>query len=149
LRERAVPNNAQGSHKKWLRYHLYFCRKHHYAEAKRESLGQFLNKLEEERQTWAQQPEASHAITLYHELIDCMGSPDELDSPWKVISPGKAPADSPPSSGPSLDQCRPRRDHNMSAGSVMTARRHLEDHHSASDHRLPRFIGSLYSFKSR
>jgi hypothetical protein len=36
----------------------------------------------------------SDAITLNHELIDAMHCPDELDSPQKVVSLGKVPAES-------------------------------------------------------
>ena len=104
LRDKAVPNNAHGVYKKWLRYYLDFCQKYHFSESKRESLAQFLLKLEEKRQTKAQQQEASHAITLYYELVDSMGSHDGLGSPQKVVSPGMVPDEPPPPSVPSLNQ---------------------------------------------
>ena len=51
LRDKAVPNNAHGVYKKWLRYYLDFCQKYHFSESKRESLAQFLLKLGEKRQS--------------------------------------------------------------------------------------------------
>jgi hypothetical protein len=49
-------------------------------------------------------PKASHAITLYYELIHSTGYNDRLRSPQKAISPGKVPAESSHSSGSSLNQ---------------------------------------------
>jgi|WetSurMetagenome_2_1015567.scaffolds.fasta_scaffold07021_3 integron integrase len=103
LRERAVPSNAHASCKKWLRFYLGFCDKYHFPKSKRESLTHFLHKLEEKRQTKAQQLEASQAIALYYKLIDSMAPHDELGSPQKVISPGKLPDESPHSSDSSLN----------------------------------------------
>jgi hypothetical protein len=68
-RNRMVPDNAQSSYPKWLRFYLDFCWKYHLSHAQKESLAQFLRKLHQERQTEAQQQQASHAITLYYELI--------------------------------------------------------------------------------
>ena len=51
LPDRAVPNNAHGSWKICLRYYPDSCRRYHFLESNRESLGQFLYKLEEKRQT--------------------------------------------------------------------------------------------------
>ena len=104
LRGNAVPNNALVSYKKWLRYYLDFCRKYQFSEAKRESLGQFLRKLEEKRQTKAQQQEASHAITLYYKLIDDGGPADQLSSPQEVLSPLKPQIDSSPSAVPARNE---------------------------------------------
>ena len=75
LRNRAIPNNAHGSYKKWLRFYLDFCEKYHFVESTSESLAHFLRKLQEKRQTEAQQQEASHAVSLYYELIHSPGSP--------------------------------------------------------------------------
>lgn len=100
LRGNAVPNNAHVFYKKWLRYYLDFCEKYQFSESKRESLGMFLRKLEEKRQTKAQQQEASHAITLFYTLIDAEGSASELGSPQEVLSPLKLGIDSSPSAVP-------------------------------------------------
>jgi hypothetical protein len=91
LRERAVPNNAYGSYKNWLRYYLDFCQKYRFLESKPESLGHFLHQLEEKRQTKVQQQEAPRAITLYYELTRSTAFHGELDSPQNVMLPGKAP----------------------------------------------------------
>jgi integron integrase len=104
LQDTAVPNNAHASYKKWLRFYLDFCEKYHLSESKIESLAHFLRKLEDKRQTKAQQREASQAISLYYKLIGSTAPHDELGSPRKVISPGKLPDESPDSSGPSLNR---------------------------------------------
>jgi hypothetical protein len=100
LRDRAVPNNAHGSYRKWMRYYPDFCQKYQSSESKQESLGQFLRKLEEKHQTKAQQQEASHAVSLYYDLINRTGSADELGSPQKVIPAGKPPHEPPSPSAP-------------------------------------------------
>ena len=98
LRERAVPNNAHGPYKKWLRYYLAFCQKYRLAESKPESLDEFLHKSEVKRQTMAQRQEASRAVTLYSELMPSTASHDELGSPQNVMLPGKAPDEPRPAS---------------------------------------------------
>jgi site-specific recombinase XerD len=87
LRRKAIPQNALSSYLKWLRTYLDFCQKYHFSETHRESLAHFLRKLDEKRQSKAQQREASHAITLYYEAIHSMGYPDEVRSFQKAISP--------------------------------------------------------------
>lgn len=56
-----------------------------------ESLAHFLHKLEEKKQTKAQQQQASHAITLYYELLQSMGSQSDGPSPRTVSHPAKIP----------------------------------------------------------
>ena len=95
LREMAIPDNAHGLFKKRLRYYLdFFCQKYRLSEPERWTLDQFLRKLEEKRQTKAQQQEASHAIALYFELINTTSSAEELRSLLMVIFTGKMPAHS-------------------------------------------------------
>jgi hypothetical protein len=52
-----------------LRYYLDFCDKHHFPAAHRESLPHFLRKLQEKRQTKAQQEPAASAIGLFYEIL--------------------------------------------------------------------------------
>jgi integron integrase len=69
LRNRAIPNNIQAVYLKWLRYYVDFCQKYHFPQTQRESLPPFLKKLQEKRQTQAQQEQAAHAIGLYYEML--------------------------------------------------------------------------------
>jgi hypothetical protein len=68
LLEDAAPIAEQSSYVKWLRYYLDFCSKYRFSNRQTESLRPFLNKLEEERQTKAQQEQAGRAIRLYYEM---------------------------------------------------------------------------------
>jgi hypothetical protein len=53
---------AHGSYKKWLCHYLDFCEKYHFPAQHRENLPEFLGKLEEKRQSKAQQEQAASAI---------------------------------------------------------------------------------------
>ena len=57
--------NNQAVYQKWLRYYLDFCRKYNFPQTQRGSLTHFLMKLQEKKQTKAQQDQASHSISLY------------------------------------------------------------------------------------
>ena len=61
--------NNQAVYQKWLRYYLDFCRKYNFPQTQCGSLTHFLVKLQEKKQTKAQQDQASHSISLYYELI--------------------------------------------------------------------------------
>ena len=91
VRTQGVPNTEQASYVKWLRYYLDFCHKYHFPEEHNESLGHFLHKLEEKKQTKAQQQQASHAITLYDALLHSKGAQRDGPSPQTVSPPGKIP----------------------------------------------------------
>jgi hypothetical protein len=54
LTQRAVPLSHHGYYKKWLRYYLDFCAKHHPPEAQQERVRLFIAKLHEKQQTPAQ-----------------------------------------------------------------------------------------------
>src|SRR5262245_79123 len=69
LRTAAIPKPAYAAYTKWLRYYLDFCQKYHFPHAQTESLPHFLDKLQEKKQTKAQQQQASHAVSLYYELM--------------------------------------------------------------------------------
>ena len=47
--------NNQAVYQKWLRYYLDFCRKYNFSQTQRGSLTHFLMKLQEKKQTKAQQ----------------------------------------------------------------------------------------------
>ncbi len=70
LRKNVVPTHAHGLYKKWLRYYRDFCQKYDFPQEHQESLPHFLKKLQDKKQTTAQQEQAAHAISLYYELLD-------------------------------------------------------------------------------
>ena len=70
LRDKTVPPNTQAAYTKWLRYYLDFCQKYHCPHEDRASLPHFLQKLQDKKQTQAQQEQAAHAIAVYYELAD-------------------------------------------------------------------------------
>jgi integron integrase len=96
LRNKALPKHTHGLYKKWLRYYLDFCQKYHFPPGHEDSLGPFLNKLQEKKQTTAQQHQASHAITLYYELLHTRDAPIEVPSPTNDRPPEKTPHASSP-----------------------------------------------------
>jgi integron integrase len=69
LRSGKIPVTRHVYYKKWLRLYLDFCRKHHVAPARRESLALFLQKMQQMRQSERQQRQATRAVSLYHELL--------------------------------------------------------------------------------
>jgi hypothetical protein len=96
LRNRGVPKPQHALYMKWLRYYLDYCQKYHFPPAQRESLPHFLDKLQEKKQTQAQQQQAAEAISLYYELMRLGDSHHDLPAPKKDGPAGKAPAVSSP-----------------------------------------------------
>ena len=64
----SLPNNQHFLYKKWLRFYWDFCHKYHHKVYQQSSLSQFLNKLQQKRQTLEQQNQAKDAITLFYQL---------------------------------------------------------------------------------
>ncbi|MCP4260619.1 MAG: hypothetical protein GY774_24290, partial [Planctomycetes bacterium] len=54
---------------KWLRYYLDFCNKYHFNSTDKINLPHFIKKLGEKKQSVLQQKQASHAVSLYYELL--------------------------------------------------------------------------------
>jgi integron integrase len=96
LRNAAIPKPAHAAYTKWLRYYLDFCQKYHFPHAQKESLPHFLHKLQEKKQTKAQQQQASHAVSLCYELMRFRDSHSDVPSLKNDDPPGKAPAQSSP-----------------------------------------------------
>jgi HPt (histidine-containing phosphotransfer) domain-containing protein len=69
LTKRSVPNELRNYYKKWLRYYLDFCQKYKQPISTKESLQQFIKKLQEKNQTLWQQKQASDAVSLYFDLL--------------------------------------------------------------------------------
>jgi integron integrase len=69
LRNKAIPIRLHGEYKKWLRYYLDFCLKYHFSPTRKESLPQFISKLQAKKQTDEQQEQAVNAITLYYQIV--------------------------------------------------------------------------------
>ncbi len=70
LHNKGIPEKTHGVYTKWLRDYLDFCNKYNFPQKQKESLPHFLKKLQEKRQTKAQQEQAAHAISLYYEFLD-------------------------------------------------------------------------------
>jgi integron integrase len=77
LAKRLIPNGLHGVYKKWLRYYLDFCQKYRFPPTYTQSLPRFIKKLQEKKQTKAQQEQAVTAITLYYEVLKAKGSPNK------------------------------------------------------------------------
>lgn len=97
LREKSVPDQLHGYYKKWLRYYLDFCAKYNHPVATKDSVPNFLKKLQEKNQTAEQRRQAAHSVSLYFQLlhdekvpgvtVDCSSPhPQERESP----KPGRA-----------------------------------------------------------
>ncbi|MEW6608768.1 MAG: hypothetical protein AB1414_15205 [bacterium] len=69
LAKKSVPVSYQSHYKKWLRYYLDFCHKYGFSHSNKESLTQFIKKLQEKHQTQTQQKQAAHAVSLYYEIL--------------------------------------------------------------------------------
>ena len=69
LLKRGIPLKIRFHYEKWLRCYLDFCSKYHYDRSNRGTIYPFIEKLREKRQTEQQQKQASHAISLYHEIL--------------------------------------------------------------------------------
>ena len=92
LRHASIPRPAHAAYTKWLRYYLDFCQKYHVPHAQQESLPRFLHKLQEKQQTQAQQQQASHAISLYYDLLHLRRSRSDAPSLHSDVPPLQARA---------------------------------------------------------
>jgi site-specific recombinase XerD len=115
LRNRAVANSSIASYLKWLRYYLDFCEKYHFPNAQTDSIPHFLGKLQQKKQTEAQQREAVHAIKLYQELLQDGEPENQFCSPQERIAQGKSAEKFRPPADPPL-----KRDNGAGKGSART-----------------------------
>src|SRR4029450_7852579 len=90
LRNAGIPKPAHAAYTKWLRYYLDFCQKYHFPHAQTECLPRFLHKLQEKKQNQAQQQQASHAVSLYYELMRFRDSRRDVPALTTDDPPGKA-----------------------------------------------------------
>jgi hypothetical protein len=90
LQNTAIPKAAHAAYTKWLRYYLDSCQKYHFPHAQKESLPRFLHKLQEKKQTQAQQQQASLAVSLYYELMRFRDSHSDVPSLTKDDPPEQA-----------------------------------------------------------
>ena len=77
LKAHHIPGNQQGYYKKCLRYFLDFCHKYRLTAKDPGSLGPFMDKLKEKKQSHMQQKQAAHALSLYHHLVKGSDSKQE------------------------------------------------------------------------
>ena len=88
LHEQTIPQRVQVAYQKWLRYYWDFCHKYHFPHERKESLPHFLKKLQEKRQTQAQQEQAVHAIGLYYDLLEAKTSLPTSDPRFDKLRTG-------------------------------------------------------------
>jgi hypothetical protein len=86
---RSVPTDQRADYLKWLRYYLDFCLKYRHAPRDHESLGPFLRKLAEKRQSPERQQRAAASIALYYDLMKTWATAPEANpavesirAPW-------------------------------------------------------------------
>ena len=87
LRNESIPKNLKGQYKKWLQYYLDFCSKYHFPHIDKNTLPRFILKLQEKKQTTAQQEQASKAITLYYEIKNTAILPDKVTPSQPASNP--------------------------------------------------------------
>lgn len=68
LRQKNIQKRYRPYYTKWLRYYLDFCQKYHFEPEKPESLGDFVAKLSDKRQTAEQIRQARLAISIFYEM---------------------------------------------------------------------------------
>lgn len=78
---------------KWLRYYLDFCEKYQFSAGQPTSLLQFIRKLQEKKQTEAQQQQTCHAITLYHEILQHQESHQAINAARPKATHGSNPTE--------------------------------------------------------
>ena len=69
LTDKEVAINNRGHFKKWLRYYLDFCHKYGFEPTDKQSFPPFNDKLQAKNQSDFLRQQASHAISLYYELV--------------------------------------------------------------------------------
>ena len=69
LLQNSVPEKYRPSYKKWLRSYLDFCRKNNLPRNNKSSKPPFLKKLSEKQQPEDCQRQASHAISIYYQIV--------------------------------------------------------------------------------
>jgi hypothetical protein len=107
LKEEMVPGNTHPFYVKWLSYYLDFCEKYRCPPEQRTSLREFLLELKAKNQSSVQQQEASHAISLYYELLQPQVAVGVTCSPQQTISSFNSTAGSSPSVGLSSEPALP------------------------------------------
>ncbi|MFC1885004.1 integron integrase [Thermodesulfobacteriota bacterium] len=85
LKSNAIPHKFHGEYKKWLQYYLDFCGKYEFPPERQESLPSFIRKLQEKRQTKAQQERAEKAIGIYYQIVNIRGLPRQT-KPLRTVS---------------------------------------------------------------
>ena len=69
LTDKDVAINNHGHFKKWLHYYLDFCHKYGFEPTDKQSFPPFNDKLQAKNQSDFLRQQASHAISLYYELV--------------------------------------------------------------------------------
>ena len=87
LVQKEIPKNFRFYYKKWLRYYLDFCQKYNFKQSDKKSLSYFIKKLKEKNQTDQQQKQASHAISIYYEILSAdRGKEVQFNNKKEILS---------------------------------------------------------------
>ena len=88
--------NQHGFFMKWLRYYMDFCQKYRMVDSEERTLGSFVDKLLEKKQTNVQQEQATQAIRIYYQPLQARERESVARLSQEVGTPAKAfsPADS-------------------------------------------------------
>jgi len=78
LKKRSVPAGLHSYYLKWLRFYLDYCSKYNLSDNSSKSLQQFLQKLQEKKQTEEQRKQAGHAVSLFLDLDQRTKAPDPV-----------------------------------------------------------------------
>ena len=68
LLQKNILKKHHADYRKWLRYYLDSCNKHHHDNLKKESISRFIEKLRDKKQTIPQQRQAHHAVSIYCQI---------------------------------------------------------------------------------
>lgn len=80
LIHKRIPRSEQHNFRERLRYYIDFCKKYDFFESKKESLSQFIKKLQEKHQSSQQLKQAALAISLYYSIVRSYPEDNLLES---------------------------------------------------------------------
>jgi len=102
LVEKAIPEQDRKYYRKWLRMYLDFCSKYGFGQSDKNTLPAFIAKLREKNRTKQNQQQATHAVSLYYEIIlsgdkkQQAATPDAAHAQKRLSAPGPKLSDPSP-----------------------------------------------------
>jgi integron integrase len=114
LDQHAVQPQHRPHFEKWLRFYLDFCHKYSFDPTDRATLPHFDGKLQHKRQSEWMRRQASHAVSLYFELVaapnDCVGTAAPVPVSYVGDRPSRGTAEGQRSRPPRGGHSAPRRE---------------------------------------